>query len=131
MIPCSLEDAVDDHLLGELLVVVEGPVDVAVEVPGDVEQLGLALHGVFVGAAGQVEREPEPAQVLEQRPGAVDEQLVRGDRARRRARRCGRRCARPADGGTRACTRAARSARRRARGSGRRAGSSGRSSACR
>ena len=45
MIPCSCEDAVDHDLLGELLVVVEGSVDVAVEVPGDVEQLGLALDG--------------------------------------------------------------------------------------
>ena len=79
--PCSLQDAVDDHLLGELLVVVEGAVDVAVEVAGDVEQLGLALDGEFVGAAGQVERKPEVAQVLEQGPGAVDEQLVGRDRA--------------------------------------------------
>ena len=87
MIAVLVQDAVDDDLLGELLVVVEGSVDVAAEIAGDVEQVGLALDGGVVGAAGEVEGEPEAAQVLEQRPDA------RG-RAARRARSC-----RPASAG--------------------------------
>ena len=55
MMPCSCEYAIDHDFLGELLVVVQGAVDVAVEIAGDVEQLGLALNGGEVGAAGEIE----------------------------------------------------------------------------
>ena len=108
-----LEDAVDHHLLGELPVVVEGTVDVAAEIAGDVEELGLALDGEFVRPAGEVEGEAAPPQVLQQRPGGVNEQFVGGDGAVGqpgvRAPMC-----RPAGAGTRACTTAVRSARPRA-----------------
>ena len=43
----------------------------------DIEQLGLALDGRFVGPAGQVEMKPAVAQVLQQRARAVDQQLRR------------------------------------------------------
>ena len=72
----SLQNPIDDHLLGELLVVVQGAVDVTVEIAGDVEKAGLALDGGDVGAAGEINRQTEAAQVLEQRAGAVDEQGI-------------------------------------------------------
>ena len=73
------EDAIDDHLLGEVLIVVLRPVDPRAEVAGHVEQLGLGLDARLVGAAGQVEREAPGRKPLQELPAAVDQQLVGPD----------------------------------------------------
>ena len=51
------DDPLDDHLLGERLVIVLGAVDPVPEVRGQAQQLGLLLDEDLVGAAGQVDRQ--------------------------------------------------------------------------
>ena len=75
------EDAIDDHLLGEVLIVVQRPVDPRTEVAGHVEQFGLGLDARLVGAAGQVEREPAGGKLLQELPAAMDQQFVGPDPA--------------------------------------------------
>jgi len=74
------QDAFDDHFLGELLVIIERAVNMAAEERSEIEQLRFLFDKDFVRATGQVHREGAFAKILEQKAGAVHQQIVRGMR---------------------------------------------------
>src|SRR5579885_3626685 len=61
-----LQDAVDNHLLGELLVFVQRAINMRAEVRRQPQECLLAADVLQVGAARQVQRQPAAAQRLQQ-----------------------------------------------------------------
>src|SRR5262245_59791219 len=70
------QDALDNHLLGEVPIIVERSIDVLPEVRSQTEQLGLAAHKGNVGPAGEVEPQAAAAQVLEESVAAWHRPLL-------------------------------------------------------
>ena len=75
------QNPLDHHLLRETLIGVQRAVDSRAEIASDVQQSRLGLDARLVRAAGQVKRQPMGRQPLQQRPGAVDQELVGPDAA--------------------------------------------------
>src|SRR5208337_650303 len=75
------DDPLDDHLLGERLVIILVAVDPAPEVRVQAQQLGLLLDKDLVGSAGQVDRQSALFEVLQQATSPMNEQVVGLDRS--------------------------------------------------
>ena len=71
------QDALDDHFLGEVLVVILRAVNVPAKIGGQAEQLRLGFHELFIRAAGQVNGQAALLEPLQQGARAEDGQIVR------------------------------------------------------